>query len=96
MPLINCEINLILNWSANCILIYGGIDNQVPTFAITDTKVFVVVVTLSTQENVKLLDKLKSGFKITINWNKYQSKVLIHTRNQYLDYLIDLSFQEVN
>ena len=52
MPLINCEINLTLAWSENCILIYGGIDNQVPTFAITDTKLCVPVVTLSTQENV--------------------------------------------
>ena len=45
------------------------------TFAITDTKLYVPVVTLSSQDNVKLLDQLKSGFKRTINWNKYQSKV---------------------
>ena len=46
MPLINCEINLVLTWSEHCILIFGGIDNQVPTFAITETKLYVPVVTL--------------------------------------------------
>ena len=59
MPLNNCEINLILTWSGNCILISGDIDNKVPTFAITDTKPYVPVVTLLTQDNVKLLDHLK-------------------------------------
>ena len=85
MPLINCEINLILIWSTNFMLISGGIDYQVPTFAITDIKLYVPVVSLSTQENVKLLDQLKSGFKRTINWNKYQSKASIKRRKQYLD-----------
>ena len=84
----NCEINLILTWSEDCILISGSTDNQVPKFAITDTKLYVPVVTLSTQGNVKLLDQLKSGFKITI-------KVSTQTQNQYLDYLIDPSFQGV-
>ena len=67
IPLINCEIDLILIWSEDCILISGNIDDQVPKFAITDTKLNVPVVTLSTQENVKLLDQLKSDFKRTIN-----------------------------
>ena len=44
-------------------------------FAITDKKLYVLVLTLSTQFNIKLLQQLKSGFKCTINWNKYQSKV---------------------
>ena len=81
-----------MTWSANFILISGGIDDQVPIFPITDTKLYVPVVPLSTQENVKLLDQLKSGFKRTINWNKYQSKATIQAQNQYLDYLIDPSF----
>ena len=93
MPLINCQINLILTWSANCILISGGSDNQVPTFVITDTRLYVPVVTLSTQENIKLLDQIKSGFKRAISWTKTQPKVSIQTRNQYLDYLDDPSFQ---
>ena len=72
-PLINCEIDLILPWSTNCITSNAVVD-QATTFAITDTKLYVPVVTLSTQENVKLLQQLKLGFKRTINWNKYQSK----------------------
>ena len=52
--------------------------------------------TLSDQDNVKLLVQLKSGFKRTINWNKYQSKVSTEAQNSYLDYLVDPSFQEVN
>ena len=70
MPLINCEISLIITWSANCDISSVGA-NQATTFAITDTKFYVLVVTLSTQDNRKLLQQLKSGFKRTINWNKY-------------------------
>ena len=66
------------------------------TFAITDIKFYVPVVTLSTQDNAKLLPQLKSGFKRNINWNKYQSKVSIQTQNPYLDYLTDPSFQDIN
>ena len=69
MQLINCEINLILTWSANFVIVSTVIPNQGATFAITDTKLYVPVVTSSKQDNVKLLDKLKSGFKRTINWN---------------------------
>ena len=65
-------------------------------FAITDTKLYVPVVTLSTQNNAKLLEQLKSGFKRTINWNKYQSKISTEAQNQYLDFLINPSFQRVN
>ena len=73
--MINCEINLILDWAEDCVLIYGGINDHLPKSAIADAKLYVPVVTLSTQENVKLLNQLISGFKRTINWNKYQSKV---------------------
>ena len=66
------------------------------TFSITNTKLYFPVVTLSTQDNTKLLEQLKSGFKRTINWNKYQSKVSTQRKNQYLDYLINPTFQEVN
>ena len=69
--------------------------NQVPTFTITDTNPYVPVVTLSAQENAKLLEQFKSGFKRTTNWNKYQSKIT-QTRKQYLNYLIDPSFWGVN
>ena len=50
-PLINCEVNLILTWSSTCVLVSTNNSNQVATFAITDTKLYVPVVTLSTQEN---------------------------------------------
>ena len=59
-------------------------------------KTYVPIVTLSTQDNTKLLQQLRSGFKRTMNWNKYQSKSTTQNPNQYLDYLIDLSFQRVN
>ena len=74
MPLINCEVELILTWSAGCAIIYTDVANQDPTFTIKETNLYVPVVTLSTQDNAKLLPQLKSGFKITICWNKYLSK----------------------
>ena len=77
MPLINCKFNLMLTWSVNCFLVAWTATNQVLKFEITDTKLFVPVVTLSTQDNAKLLEWLKSGFKITVNWNinqKWQRK----------------------
>ena len=55
MPLINCEVNLILTWSSTCVLIATNIPNQIATFAITDTKRYAPVVTLSTQENTNFL-----------------------------------------
>ena len=81
IPLINCEINLIVIWSANCVIS----DNRPTTFAITDTKLYVPVVALSTQDNTKLLQQWKSGFKRTINWNKYQSKISTEIPNGYFD-----------
>ena len=55
-----------------------------------------MLVALPTQDNPKLLQQLKSGFKRTINWNKYQSDPKAHAQNQYSNHLIDLSFQRVN
>ena len=55
MPLINCEIELILTWSRNCVIIYTYVDDQNPTFTITETNLYIPVVTLSTQDNAKLL-----------------------------------------
>ena len=96
MPLINCEINLILTWSSTCVLIFTVILNQNATFAITDTKPYVPVVTLSTQENTKFLQQLKSGFKRVINWNKYLSKPGLLAQNPNLNHLVEPSFQGVN
>ena len=62
MPSVNCEIELILIWSGNCVIIYTDVNDQVPTFTIRETNLYVSVVTLSTQDNAKLLPQLKSGF----------------------------------
>ena len=96
IPLINCEITLDLNWSEKCIMVATNIANHAATFSITDTKLYVPVVTFSTQDNAKLLGQLKYGFKIITNWNKYQAKVSTERVNQYLVYLINPSFQGVN
>ena len=64
---IPCEINFILTWSTNCVIVSTNFANQNATFAITDTRLCVSVVTLSTQDNSKLLQQLKSGFKGEIN-----------------------------
>ena len=96
MPLINCEVNLILTWSSTCVLAAVGDANQAATFAITNTKLYVPVMTLSTQENTKFLQQLKSGFKRVINWNKYLSKPELLAQNPNLNHLVEPSFQGVN
>ena len=78
MPLINCEISLQLKWSKNCVLVAGTAANQNPYFKMTETKLYVPVVTLSTQDNIKLLKELESRFERAINCNKYLPK----TKNQ--------------
>ena len=93
MPLINSEVNLILTWSSTCVITNS---TGAGTFEIIDTKLYVPVVTLSTKENAKLLQQLKSGFKRVINWNKYLSKPELLRRNRNLSYLIEPSFQGVN
>ena len=93
MSLINCEINLILTWSDDCDISSA---NGATKFKIKDTKLYVPVLTLSTQDSEKLSEQLKPRFKRTINWNKYQSNVSSERQNQYLDFLVDPSFQGVN
>ena len=66
------------------------------TFKITDTKLYVPVVTLSTKDDNKFLEQLKSGFKRTIKWNKYRSEMTNQTKINYLNYLIDPTFTKVN
>ena len=96
MSLIACEINLILTWSTNCAIVSANVANQNATFKITDTKLFVPVVTLSTQDNSKLLQQLKSDLKRVISWNKYLSKPELLAQNPNLNHLIQPSFQGVN
>ena len=79
MPLINCEVNLILAWSANGVIVSTDDANQNATCSITSTKLYVPVVTLSTQDNAKLLQQLKSGFKrVIIGINIYQDQNYWH------------------
>ena len=92
MPLISCKVNLILNGLKIAISSATGETK----FVITETKLYVPVVTLSTQDNAKLFQQLKTGFKRTINWNNYESSVKTFARNRYLNYLINPSFQGVN
>ena len=95
MSIINCEINFILTWFENFV-ISNSAANQETTFAITDTILYIPVVTLSSQNNAKLLQQLKSGFKRKINWNKYQLKTATQNApKQYFNFLIDNSFQGV-
>ena len=82
--------------SSDSVIIYTDVDNHVPTFTITKTNLYVPVVTLSTQDNAKLLPQLKSGFKRTISWNKYLSKPELLAQNANLNHLIEPSFQGVN
>ena len=55
MPFIICKVEMILTWSADCVIIYTDVANQVPIFTITETDLYVSVVTLSAQDNTKLL-----------------------------------------
>ena len=106
IPLINCKVELILTWSKNCVLADmtvmaaqgGNAAIVAPTgleFQITDTKLYVPVVTLSKENNTKLLEQLKPGFKRTIKWNKYRSQITVQPQNNNLNYLIDPTFTNV-
>ena len=85
-----------MTWSAKCVIITTNVANQNTIFTITETNLYVPVVTLSIQDNAKLLPQLKSGFKRTINWNKYLSKPELLAQNPNLNHLVEPSFQGVN
>ena len=96
MFLINCEVNIILTWSENCIIVSTNVSNQNATFAITDTNLYVTAVTLSTQDDAKVLQQLKSGFTRVINWKEYLSESELLAQNPSLNHLVEPSFQGVN
>ena len=110
IPLVNCKVELILTWFKNCVLInkltraadyddpiVHKIDNpENAAFKITVTNLYVPIVTLSKENDIKLLEKLKPGFKRTIKWNKYRSKMYVQSNNNNLNYLIDSTFKNVN
>ena len=88
MSLVNCKISLQLKRSKLFIVVPGTANYQNRNFQINDTKLYVPIATLSTQENIKLLKQLEFGFKRTINWHKYLAKTTNQAWNRYLDYLI--------
>ena len=94
MPLINCKVELSLEWYENCIMSSAG---TAAIFTITDTKLYVPVVTLKTEDNVKLSKLLREVFKRPINWNKY--KVISYKNYNEIEYIrerLDASIQGVN
>ena len=93
MLLINCEVNFILRWSSTCV---STNSTGAGMFKITDTRLYVTVVTLSTQDNSKLLQQLKSDFKRTISRNKYLSKPELLRQDPNLNHLVEPGFQGVN
>ena len=112
IPLINCEVSLALSWSADYVItslekrlvtaakgdnpaVYDDSPTNA-TFKITDGKLYVSVVTLSAENDNKLLEQLKTGFKRTIKWNIYRSETSNQTKNNNLNYLIDPIFTNVN
>ena len=110
IPLINCEVELILTCFKNCVLIdkstreanYDAdpnvyeIDNpDYATFKITDVTLFVPVVSLSKENDIQLLEQLKNGFKISIKSNKYRSQMSIQLQNENLNFLIEPTFIKI-
>ena len=106
IPLISCELSLELDWDKNCVitsleqrLTGGGNRDNAPTgatLAINDCKLYVPAVTLSKDDEIKLLTNLKSGFKREIIWNKYRSQMTTEAVNNNLNILIDPTFTNVN
>ena len=93
MPLIHCEVNLTLTWSSTCVITNS---TGAGRFEITDAKLYVPILTLSTQDNANLHQQLKSSLKRTISWNKYQLIPRTYVQSQYLNQLVDPSFRGVN
>ena len=93
MPWINCEVNLILTSSIDCVITNS---TGAAKFTTTETKHYVFVATFLEQDNAKLLQQLKSGFKRLINWDKYESNLKTFAGKRYLNHLINPSFPGVN
>ena len=75
LPLINCERELDLSWTKDCVLIEHHNNIAGVNCMITSTELYVPVVTLSINDNIKFLENIKQGFKRTIFWNKYRSEI---------------------
>ena len=93
VPLINCKVKLSLTWHKNCILSSVADDS---TFATADTKLYVPIVTLKTEDNTKLLKLLSKGFKRPIYWNEYKvTPNKNYDANVYIRERLDASIQGV-
>ena len=93
MPLINCNIHLKLNWSKDYVM-SAIVDT---TFKLTNTKLYVPIVTLSSKDNVKLVKLLEEGFKRPVYWNEYQTKIESRNlgNNNLTRFPLDASFKEL-
>ena len=106
MPLISCEISLELKRNKNCVITsqqtginLDGANTAAPsgaTLAINDCKLYITIVTLSKDDEIKLLNNLKSGFTREVIWNKYRSQMSAEAINNNLNILIDPTFTNVN
>ena len=96
IPLISCEVSLELKWDKNCVITSLEQRDIGATLGITDCKLYVPAVTLSKDDEIKLLTNLKSGFKREIIWNKYRSQMTTEAINNDLNILIDPTFTNVN
>ena len=89
MPLINCKVELSLRWYENCILSSA---RTIATFAITDAKFYVLVVTLKTEDNANLSKLLSQGFKRSVYWNEYRLILKDYDANTNIRERVDASF----
>ena len=106
MPLISCEVSLELKWNKKCVITsiqwelnLDGENTESSTdaaLAIKDCKLYIPVVTLSKDDEIKLLTNLKSGFTREIIWNKYRSQMTTEEANNNLNILVDPTFTNVN
>ena len=97
MPLINCKIRLELNWTKNCAMSTVGNNDNQTTFPITSTKLYVPIITLTSKDNVNLTKQLNEGFKRSVYWNEYKSKIGTKSANDQTltRFLLDASSQGV-
>ena len=96
LPLINCEIELEISWTNGCVWIEQNNNITGMNFLITSTKLYIPVVTLFINDNIKFLENTKQRFKRTIYWKKYRSEITIQPKRNILDYLIDTTFRNIN
>ena len=104
MPLINCKVELNLKWTKYCVLSVGGNENDINEdahanniiFTIKDTTLCVPVVTLSARDSQKLSKLLSKGFKRSVYWNEYKTKIGNKKTTNDFRYFLESNFVGVN